>query len=279
MWAKLLNIFNIFSRKWSYGTTFLISLLFLLLLISCDFSSRLQKEIISAQTLITKQNYSKAIEKYESIIKLNPPNPVKLKIYYQLGELYAVHMGQFKKAMKYFKELIEISDNPLWQIKAQERMAEINFTYIKDYFSAGASYKKLYNYQPALDKQDFYYYRLGLCYLHVNQADNALKIFNKIAMKNDNPYSGKSLFQLGMSYFQKKDWENAIKFWKKYIILLPEKRETVQTRFMLANAYEMQEELKIAYDLYYSLLGDYPNAEVLKNRLKSLYNRRIARKR
>ena len=47
----------------------------------------------------------------------------------------------------------------------------------------------------------------------------------------------------------------------------------------MANAYETMERLKKAYDLYYSLLGKYPNTEVIKNRLNAIYERKIARKR
>ena len=47
----------------------------------------------------------------------------------------------------------------------------------------------------------------------------------------------------------------------------------------MGNAYETMEELKKAYNIYYSILGEYPNNDVIKNRLNSLYKRRIARKR
>jgi len=47
----------------------------------------------------------------------------------------------------------------------------------------------------------------------------------------------------------------------------------------MANAYEMLEKLKEAYNLYYSILGEYPNTKVIQNRLNSIYARKIARKR
>ena len=53
----------------------------------------------------------------------------------------------------------------------------------------------------------------------------------------------------------------------------------VKTKFLIANAYESAEKLKEAYNIYYSILGEYPNSEVIENRLKSLYERRVSRKR
>ena len=68
-------------------------------------------------------------------------------------------------------------------------------------------------------------------------------------------------------------------FWDKYISLEKRRDNIVQTKFLMGNAYETMEELKKAYNIYYSILGEYPNNDVIKNRLNSLYKRRIARKR
>ena len=47
----------------------------------------------------------------------------------------------------------------------------------------------------------------------------------------------------------------------------------------MANAYETMERLKEAYNIYYSIVGEYPNNEVIKARLNSIYERKVARKR
>ena len=71
----------------------------------------------------------------------------------------------------------------------------------------------------------------------------------------------------------------AIDNWFEYLKREKQKNKIVQVKFLIANAYESDEQLKNAYNIYYSLLGDYPNQEVLKSRLKSIYERRVARKR
>ena len=55
--------------------------------------------------------------------------------------------------------------------------------------------------------------------------------------------------------------------------------QLVDALILMANAYETMENLKNAYNLYYSLLGEYPNTQVLQNRLSSIYERQVARKR
>ena len=65
-----------------------------------------------------------------------------------------------------------------------------------------------------------------------------------------------------------------VKLGKEY-----KKNKVIYAKFLLANTLESNEELKKAYNLYYSLLNEFPNTEVIKKRLSSIYNRRIARKR
>lgn len=82
-----------------------------------------------------------------------------------------------------------------------------------------------------------------------------------------------------MIYFLNLNWDLAIIAFKKYIKIEKRRDIIVQAKFILANIYETKEELKKAYNIYYSILGEYPNAQVIKNRLESIYNRRVARKR
>jgi hypothetical protein len=47
----------------------------------------------------------------------------------------------------------------------------------------------------------------------------------------------------------------------------------------MANAYETMENLSKAYSIYYSIQGEYPNTKVIQNRLNSVYQRKVAKKR
>ncbi len=252
---------------------------FIVFATGCDFSSRLHKEILEAQSFISTQQYVKAAKKYQEILRLNPLGSVQVKIYYQLGELHSLHLGKNEESLKYYERIIELSENPLWLIKAEERIADIKFNFVKDYRGAIKSYNKLYRYIPTLGKQDFYHYRLGLSYLKDGQLKKAIKVFKVIAQNENHKYHVRSFFQLGLSNFYKKKWKNTIKYWTDYLRREKRKNNLVQTKFLLANAYETSEQLEKAYDAYYSILGEYPNTEVIKNRLKSLYKRRIARRR
>lgn len=249
------------------------------MLISCDFTTRLHKDILRAQNYILKQEYQKAIRQYQQILKKAPPDQIKVKIYYQLGELFSTYLSDSKKGIYYFSRIKRVSKDPLWLVKSEERIGEINYIYLKDYKTSIDNYLKLSHFRPKLKKLDFYEYRLALSYLKNDNLKKALNVFNSLLISKEHQYYVNAYYHIGEIYFQKKDWKKAIAYWTKYIKIEKRKDNIIQTKFLIANAYETMEELKRAYNLYYSLLGEYPNTEVVQDRLNSIYARKVARKR
>lgn len=258
---------------------FIFSFLFLVGVSSCDFTPPLNKEILQAQKYIIQQNYETAIIKYKDILSKNLPKEIKVKINFQLGDLYSIYLSKNKEALPYYKAIMKLSSDPLWLVKTQERMGEIYFSYLKDYDKAQIIYEKLSQFKPRLAKQDFYNFRYAISTLKNNQFALAYRLFNEIKNQKNHEFRDRVIYYEGLIYFQEKKWEKAVEVWKDYLKTEPRRDNIVQTKFLMANAYETMEKLKIAYNLYYSILGEYPNTAVLKNRLKAIYERRVARKR
>ncbi len=254
-------------------------LLFCLLLSSCDFTSGLHQSILRAQDFIKKQEFSNAADEYESILKLKLSQNLRIKINFQLGEIYSLYLNKNKEALKNFKNVIEITDNPIWQVKSLERYAQINFEFIKDYKESLTAYETLINFTPTLEKQDFYEFRYAQSLLNLNKYDQAIKYFEDMIKKTNHEYYIKAYYEIGLCYYYLKKWPSAIKYFKDYIGRETSKDGIVMAKFLIANAYETSEQLKKAYNIYYSILNSYPNPDVIKNRLESLYQRRVARKR
>lgn len=254
-------------------------LLIIFFIQSCDFTPRLNKEILKAQEYIREQEYDKATAQYERILDRSLPNDIKVKIYYQLGELYSIHMNQYKRAILFLDKIQEISEDLIWVVKAEEKMAEIHFTYLKNFQKASFHYERLTNFRPKLDKNDFFEYRLALSMMNDDELKKSYDLFEKITKNSRHEYNTRSFFYMGLIKFKEKKWDESIASWRIYLKVEKNRSNIVQTVFLMANAYETNEELKKAYNLYYSILAEYPNSSVLKNRLNSIYNRRIARKR
>ncbi len=244
-----------------------------------DFTPPLNKEILQAQDFISQQDYKTAIFKYEEILKKHPPKDIQVKINYQLGDLYSIYLSENKKAVQRYSTIMKISEDPRWLIKTQERLGEIYFSYLKVYKKSMAIYGKLSEFRPKLIEQDFYRFRYALSTFYSGNKALALRLFKEIQKSPTGEHYTRSFYYEGLIYFEQKKWQASIDTWKKYLKNEKRRDNIVQTKFLMANAYETIEKLKIAYNIYYSILGEYPNTLVIQNRLKGIYERRVARKR
>lgn len=243
---------------------------------SCGFTSGLYEDILKAQEYTKSQNYLEASKIYKKILEKEPNQEITIKVNFQLGEINSIFLNNPQKAIKYYEEVIKISYIPLWQIKSLEKIAEIYFTNLKNYKKATENYERLVEFKPKLEKFDEYKFNIARSLFYDKNFDEALKRFNELG-SNRKLYE--SYHYIGLIHFYRSRWKKAIDSWFEYLKREKRKNKIVNTKFLIANAYESAENLKRAYNIYYSLLGEYPNQDVLKARLKSIYNRRVARKR
>lgn len=254
-------------------------LILFLVVLGCDFTSGLNQDILTAQKYVDNQDFNKAVEIYERVLKKNPSKVIKTKINYQLAEIYYLYLDEQVKALKYYQFIVDNVDDPLWQVKSLEKIADINFSFSKNFPKSIKAYQMLMQVKPRLKNYDYYYFRVGESYFEMGRYDKARVIFNQIINQPTNPYYIEAFYQMGLVEFYNKNWDKAVEYWLDYLKRERRKDKIVKVKFLIANAHESNEKLKEAYNIYYSLLPSYPNPEVLKARLKSLYARRVARKR
>lgn len=255
-------------------------LIFLIFILTgCGFSSGLYKDIIKAQDLITEQKYAQAAKVYETILLKKPSKNINIKVNFQLGEIYSIYLNNYKKSLKHFEAIADNSNEPAWQIKSLEKIGNIYFENIKNYKKSIEAYSKLIKVSPALERQNLYKLKYAISHLKLNHLTKSIKLFKELLDVNEADVVTESYFNIGIAYFYQKKWKQAIKSWYDYLRVEKRKDKIVHAKFLIANAYESNEELKKAYNIYYSILGEYPNTQVIKNRLNSLYERRVSRKR
>jgi tetratricopeptide (TPR) repeat protein len=254
-------------------------ILLLFFLYSCDFSPKLHRDILKAQNLLIEQKYKEAAFTYEEILVGLPSGELKEKVHLQLGDIYSIHLEDFKKGIHYYHKIVTSSDDPLWVVKAQEKIGDLYFSFLKQFDKAAFFYEGLVKVVPKLQNFDFYQFRLALSYMEIEEYEKVLSILKTIRKDPLHKYFVSSYYYLGLTYFNTKKMDQAIKIWEEYIQREKRRDRIIQTRFLMANAYESMENLSKAYSIYYSLLGEYPNTKVLQNRLNSVYSRKVAKKR
>lgn len=257
----------------------MMCLVVLLPLGACDFTSGLNREILAAQDHVEAQDYEKAAESYERLLRKNPAKSLRMKIHYQLAEIYYLYLNQQIRALKHYGYIVENDEEPRNQVRSLEKIADINFSFTKKYEEAVRAYQTLLTFQPRLQNADYYDFRVAESLFESNELDRADARFARMSNDSNHAHHVESFYFQGLIRFYRKEWELAVEKWLEYI--KREKRHDliVKTKFLIANAYESGEKLKEAYNIYYSLLDDHPNPQIIKDRLKALYARRVARKR
>lgn len=249
------------------------------LLAGCDFAPTLDKSILEAQRAIERNDFERASRINDEILSKSFKRNIKRKVLYQQGELFLVHLNDAKKALGYFTQIYEGESDPYWQVKALEKMADINFFQLKLYETAAKNYFVLSEFKPPLKRYDYYKFQMAKSQMENSNYLNAMRLFSDISKDTKNQYQYDAYFQMGLINFYSKRWESAIGDFKTYIANSNVKENVVQAKFLIANCYETLEKLREAYNIYYSIIDTYPNIEVIKSRLKSLYERRLSRKR
>lgn len=245
----------------------------------CDFGPPINHDILRAQDLLQRQDFAGAIELYQEILAKIPPVEQEIIILFQMSEIYLQHYNNYPEAIKYLKRIINITDAPYVIVKTEEKLAEIYFSYLKDYRASTKSYLNLSSFRPKLEKFDLYQFRLGKSYLEDRKYQESEKIFQEIIANSGHEFYVLAHFELGNLYSIQKNWNGAIAQWQTYVNLENKRDGIINAKFLIANAYETIENLPKAYNIYYSILGEYPNTQVIQDRLNAIYNRKVAKKR
>lgn len=258
----------------------IIWLSLLIFFASCDFTTSVHRDILKAQEFLLDKKYDDAIAVYKSVIEKRVKKELRVKITYQLADIYENQKQDYIKAIEYYKKTLDFSAGIIWQVKAYERLSDIYFNYLKDYEKSLKIYKKLYSFMPSLERNDFYEFMAAKSNLELRKYNEASLGFNKIIKNNIHRYYSDALYNLGLISYYEKSWKKAIGAWDLFIKKSEDNdSKLIQAKYLMANSFEMLEDLDKAYKIYYSLLPVYPNAKVIEERLRSIYDRKKARKR
>lgn len=249
------------------------------LLFGCDFTPPLNKKILEAQSLIRDHRYEEAINRYILILKKNPPEEIKVKIRYQIGDLYSIYLFKIEESLPFYEDVSKLSKDVRWKLKSISRLADLNFTHLKDYDKAIFYFQEMLYLTTNKAEIDFYEFRIAQSFYKKSEFKTATKRFAEISNNKEHSFYTKSIYYQGMIAFYLERWDESIKLMEKYIGLEKNRDDVIEAKFILANALESRENLHMAYEIYSSILGEYPNTQVVKEKLESLYRRRVARKR
>jgi superkiller protein 3 len=166
---------------------------------------------------IVEHNSAKAIKHFKEYLKLNPPDPDKIK-----------------KVKKFIQKLQRMGD-----VKRDEGLIKAYNTGA-EFMNKGKLAEAVAAYKKAIEMNPHYapaHEGLGLTYIKMKKFEAALKEFKESLMIN--PYAAESHYGLGVVYpIVRDDYDKAIKHFKKYLELSPNAADAGKVRGWIANLNE-----------------------------------------
>ena len=98
-----------------------------------------------AQKYLDEQEFQLAASEYEKLVEGPTTIEDKLKILFQLGQIYTYHLNQIDKSIYYFEKIKELSIDPKWKIKVDNILGNLYFSEVNDYKKSEKIYYSLVN--------------------------------------------------------------------------------------------------------------------------------------
>lgn len=257
----------------------LIAYLSFIFLFSCDFTTGVSRRILQAQEYVDEYKYFKALDEYDLLLQMNIPEKIEHKVYYQMAEIYNLHLQNKKNALFYYEKANDNYTDPKLKKVVMNKIVELSFE-LKNYDKAINIYQKfIKDKETSEDQKKTYAFKIAKAYFEKNDYKKAFENFRTISKDKDSTYRGEAFFYMGQIISYKKQYKEAIDYFKKSLNYETRLEKKIETKFYIANSYERIYDLEKAYDYYYSIVDFYPNPEIIKERLKSVYERKVSRRR
>lgn len=249
---------------------------------------------LRAKMLAKQKQYLMAISELKSIFQL--PEYTKyvkeLELHYRLAELYQLTQ-QWQKEIEAYRAILSFNPNDInanhrsgHSFYKQNRYKEARDTLLKAvtldpklsdcYLPLGISCFHLAEYdnseqfllkatEIASPTQEAYFY-LGLIYKGKKDYDNAIQMFE--TSRKDNALLLGSLFQIGDIYYETEHYDKAIGILEQGLSSLKSNDdESIAYRYLLAESYEMENQIKEAVGLWEKIQQEKPNYRNTKVKL------------
>ena len=248
----------------------IICLIFFLAFLAACSSSNIEDSLRRAQGLVGIGKYEQATKIYQQILEKNTQPEQKQQVLLLLADLYVNSLGDVVKGLDIYQQCIEINPYSEAALNAHQKRAEI-------FERKGLSqqlveeYAVIYKYFPKAQ------YRL-----HLGEAFIANKDYEQARVELreflEDPevsqeWKNRVLFDIGESYFLENKPHEALKFYFAFLEMAPKSKLASEVKLRIASCFEEMGRLGMAQKYTQKALEDYPNKQVVQERLEALKKR------
>lgn len=264
---------NVFLKlRFRFAYRFAVCLL-LLSMLGCG-DSRVESLLLRAnEEWVQGRNHS-AIELFNAVLEISPSGPRAEESLFRLGEIYYFGLGETTKAISYFQEVVNMRPRGEFAYGAQKYIAEIVELSFRDLDQAIIEYQKLINEYKKPEEHPEQQFRIAAIYFKKHNYEQALVEFD-ILVENypKNQWSEEAYLRITEILHNMERCNEAREKYSQFRVLYPKSTFSGEMEFVMASCLEEEGKLKLAYNRFKSLEGDYKYPALLKMKLEGIEGR------
>jgi tetratricopeptide (TPR) repeat protein len=219
------------------------------------------------------RNHS-AIELFNAVLEIAPAGPHAEESLYRLGEIYYFGMGETAKAISYFQEVVNIRPRGEYAYGAQKYIAEIVELNFRDLDQAIIEYQKLINEYKKPEENPEQQFRIAAIYFKKHNYEQALVEFGiLVETYPSNAWSEEAYLRMAEILHNLERCPESRDKYSQFRVVYPKSTFTGEMEFVMASCLEEEGKLKLAYNRFKKLEGDYKYPALLKMKLEGIEGR------
>jgi len=264
---------NVFLKYQSRIICHIAVCILFLILLGCG-DSRVESLLLQAnEEWVQGRNHS-AIELFNAVLEIAPSGPHAEEALYRLGEIYYFGLGETAKAISYFQEVVNLRPRGEFAYGAQKYIAEIVELSFRDLDQAIIEYQKLINEYKKPEEHPEQQFRIAAIYFKKHNYEQALVEF-EILVENypKNAWSEEAYLRMTEILHNMARCGDSKEKYSQFRVLYPQSTFSGEMEFVMASCLEEEGKLKLAYNRFKKLEGDYKYPALLKMKLEGIEGR------
>ena len=219
------------------GLSLLLAVAGAVVLFTTGHRYRVKKIFASAERSWEEGDYQRAVELYQAVIDEDPGDPLSVRAQFQVGSTYHLFLQRDREAVQAFRDLIKKNPAGPWSLRAQELLGEIFEKRFEDYRQAIVEYQRLINLSGGGEEGD------------------------------------RALAGAANSHYVVRAFQSAIRYYRQVIEVSDDPKLRAEAGFGIASCLEEAGDLRGALAAFAKVRRDYPNPELVEQRLDRLRKR------
>jgi tetratricopeptide (TPR) repeat protein len=250
----------------------LVKLIVFGFLVSC--TSRQESEFQQGQALQKAEQWRKAAQLYDQVVKRDPQAPIASKAMKEAARIHFFQTKDYKKAADFYQLLVIHASDESERLEAQKELASIYFENLQNYERSAIEYSKLATSSRRDTDRGTYklaaarsYYYLGNYFQTVSEINEILNI------KTDQSTEFQARLLMGNVFVAQKNFQKAAEVFKHIIEKFPERALKENVYLVLSLSFEENGDYSKAQEILESIKDQYQPREYIELRLKRIRER------